>query len=80
MKQPFFEVNAQTRALLNAIHNPIIAIDAAGKVVFLNLAGERIIGASLERWRAKPDLHHRQFAAFPDPADRAAGTGPENRD
>ncbi len=48
MNQPFLKVSAEVKALLNSIHNPIIAIDAAGRVAFLNRACEKIIGAGLE--------------------------------
>ncbi len=49
MNHSFLEISAEIKALLNAIHNPIIAIDANGQVVFFNLAGEKITGISLEK-------------------------------
>ena len=48
MNQSFLKVSAEVKALLNSIHNPIIAIDAAGRVAFFNRACEKIIGAGLE--------------------------------
>ena len=44
MSDYILNISAEARALLDSIHNPIIAIDTIGRVVFCNKACEKIIG------------------------------------
>ncbi|MGD9211832.1 MAG: sigma 54-interacting transcriptional regulator, partial [Desulfobacteraceae bacterium] len=42
------KLSAEAKALFDSIHNPIIAIDTAGRVAICNRAGEKILGHHLE--------------------------------
>jgi len=43
------KISAEVKALLDSIHNPIIAIDTIGRVVFCNKASEKIIGLDVNK-------------------------------
>ncbi|MFH1134799.1 MAG: sigma 54-interacting transcriptional regulator [Pseudomonadota bacterium] len=47
-------ISDQMKALLDSIHNPIIAIDAAGAVIVCNLAAERLTGLSAAELLGRP--------------------------
>jgi PAS domain S-box-containing protein len=42
------DLSAEVKVLFDSIHNPIIAIDTAGRVITCNQAGERILGSDLK--------------------------------
>jgi len=43
------KISAEVKALLDSIHNPIIAIDTIGRVVFCNKASEKILGLDVSK-------------------------------